>query len=345
MKAIVTALLVIVTCLSGSAQNKDREFTVVFYNVENLFDTEDDPRTEDEEFTPEAEKHWTLDRYEKKLEDLAMVLSSINENELPEVIGLCEVENRNVLEDLINIRRLRRGKYRIIHEESPDTRGIDVAFLYREDHFRVTDHRTIPVTFPYDSSETTRDILYVTGTADNREELHFFVNHWPSRLEGERETQAKRIYTAIELRKAVDGVLNKDNQAKLVIMGDFNDEPTNRSIFEMLYANNKKKNTSTRELYNLMFEMHNNDLKNDTGTYNYMGKWSMLDQIIVSQQLLHDTQGYHTDFDGGRIFKQDWMMYYDPNLLENIPNRTYGGSEYYGGYSDHLPVYMILRRN
>ncbi len=331
--------------MPGAAQKKDQQFTIVFYNVENLFDIMDAPGKDDDEFTPGGEKKWSQDRYEKKLDDLAIVLSSVNENELPEIIGLCEVENKKVLEDLIDNRKLRRGGYRIVHEESQDVRGIDVALLYREDLFKLTDHQSISVTFPFDSSETTRDILHVTGTADNRETLHFFVNHWPSRLEGERETQAKRIYAAVALRKAVDGVLNKDADSKLIIMGDFNDEPTNRSIFEMLYANNKKKNPSPRELYNLMFELHNNDMMNDTGTYNYRGKWSMYDQIIVSQQLLMDRQGYHTDYDGGKIFKQEWMLYYDENILENVPNRTYGGNVYYGGYSDHLPVYMILRRN
>ena len=341
----IIGLFIIWTCLPAMAQKKDQQFTVVFYNVENLFDIMDEPGKEDEEFTPGAEKQWSQDRYEKKLEDLATVLSAVNESELPEIIGLCEVENRKVLEDLINTRKLRKGNYRIIHEESMDIRGIDVALLYREDLFTVTGHQTISVSFPYDPSETTRDILHVEGKADNKETLHFFVNHWPSRLDGERETQAKRIYAAIELRKAVDGVLNKDAEAKLIIMGDFNDEPTNRSIFEMLYANNKKKNPAPRELFNLMFEMHNNDLKNDTGTYNFRGKWSMLDQIMVSQQLLNDRQGYHTSHNGGMIFKQDWMLYYDENILENVPNRTYGGEVYYGGYSDHLPVYMILRRN
>jgi len=342
---IFLGLFILWTCLPVTGQKKDQQYTIIFYNVENLFDIMDAPEKEDDEFTPGGEKQWSQDRYEKKLEDLATVLSSVNENELPEIIGLCEVENRKVLEDLIDTRKLRRGGYKIVHEESQDVRGIDVALLYREDLFKLSDHQTISFSFPFDSTVTTRDILHVTGTADNRETLHFFVNHWPSRLEGERETQAKRIYAAIALRKAMDGVLNKDADAKLIIMGDFNDEPTNRSIFEMLYANNKKKNPSPRELFNLMFEMHNNDLKNDTGTYNFRGKWSMLDQIIVSQHLLRDRQGYYTSHDGGRIFRQDWMLYYNENILENLPNRTYGGPVYYGGPSDHLPVYIILRRN
>jgi endonuclease/exonuclease/phosphatase family metal-dependent hydrolase len=184
----------------------------------------------------------------------------------------------------------------------------------------------------------------VEGKADNKETIHFFVNHWISRSEGDKASAPGRMYTAVTLRKAIDGILNKDNEAKIIIMGDFNDEPTNRSIFEMLYANNKKKNATSRELHNLMFDMHNNDLMNDTGTYAFMGTWTMFDQIIVSQQVIRERSGYHTDFDGGRIFAEDWILYWDQNLLEKLPNRTYGGDTYYGGYSDHLPVYMILKR-
>jgi endonuclease/exonuclease/phosphatase family metal-dependent hydrolase len=202
----------------------------------------------------------------------------------------------------------------------------------------------VSVSLPFDNSATMRNILHVEGKADNRETFHFFVNHWTSRSDGAQKSEPMRLYTAIALRKAVDGVLNKDNTAKVIILGDFNDEPTSRSIFEMLYANNKRKNASSRELYNLMYDMHNNDLENDTGTYNFMGNWNMLDQIIVSQQVIKDQDGYHTSFNGGRIFKEEWILYFDQNLLESLPDRTYGGDVYYGGFSDHLPVYVILRR-
>ncbi|OFY56178.1 MAG: hypothetical protein A2Y87_04290 [Bacteroidetes bacterium RBG_13_46_8] len=331
-------------CLPVSAQKKDKQFTVVFYNVENLFDIIDEPGKKDEEFTPGSAKQWSEERYEKKLGNLARVLSSISQDELPEIIGICEAENRTVLEDLINDRQLKKGDYGIVHEESNDIRGIDVALLYRKGLFTIGSHDMVSVSLPFDSSVTMRNILHVEGKADNRETIHFFVNHWTSRSDGEQASEPMRLYTAIALRKAVDGILNKDNGAKVIILGDFNDEPTSRSIFEMLYANNKRKNTSSRELYNLMFDMHNNDLENDTGTYSYRGHWNMLDQIIVSQQVIKDQTGYHTDYDGGRIFKQEWMLYFDQNLLVGLPDRTYGGDVYYGGFSDHLPVYMVLRR-
>jgi predicted extracellular nuclease len=320
-------------------QKSVQEFTVLFYNVENLFDTEDEPGKEDEEFTPGSEKSWDQDKYEKKLEDIARVLSSVNSTDLPEIIGLCEIENRKVLEELVNIRSLRKGNYSIVHSESADNRGIDVALLYRADDFSVHESESIPVIFPFDSSITTRDILYVTGKEKDGESFHFFVNHWSSRSQGEKETEPKRIYAAVILRKEIDELMNRDPDAKILIMGDFNDEPTNRSIFEMLMANNKRKNASERELYNLMYDLHNVD---NAGTYFYKGNWNMLDQLIISQSFLGGRTGYHTGFDSGKILKQQWMLYHDQQFDEYVPNKTYGGPEYYGGISDHLPVYVTL---
>jgi predicted extracellular nuclease len=335
--------ILFITLLSLSilvyGQKSVQEFTVLFYNVENLFDTEDEPDKKDEEFTPGSDKAWDQDKYEKKLKDIARVLSSVDSTDLPEIIGLCEIENRKVLEELVNIRSLRKGNYSIVHSESPDNRGIDVALLYRADEFSVHESESIPVIFPFDSSMTTRDILYVTGKEKDGESFHFFVNHWSSRNQGEKETEPKRIYAAVTLRKEIDELMNRDPDAKILIMGDFNDEPTNHSIFEMLMANNKRKNASERELYNLMYDLHNVD---NAGTYFYSGNWNMLDQLIISQSLLRDKTGYHTGFNSGKILKQQWMLYHDQQFDEYVPNKTYGGPEYYGGISDHLPVYVTL---
>ncbi len=320
-------------------QKSGQEFTIVFYNVENLFDTEDEPLKEDDEFTPASEKGWDQEKYEKKLEDIAHVLSSVNPSGLPEIIGLGEIENQKVLDDLIVLKSMKKGNYSIVHSESPDKRGIDVALLYAADCFTVSNYKTIPVIFPFDSSETTRDILYVTGNEKNGETFHFFVNHWTSRSEGQRETEPKRIFAAVALRKEIDVLMNRDPQAKIVIMGDFNDEPTNRSINEMLLANNKRKNATSREFYNLMYDLHN---INNSGTYFYRGNWNMLDQIIVSQSLIRDRLNYHADFDGGKILKEEWMLYKDQESGEYVPNPTYKGSEYDGGVSDHLPVYVTF---
>ena len=336
IKLLSTLFLAVNLCFG---QNTDKDFKVMFYNVENLFDIIDNPETIDEEFTPGSEKAWNTEKYEKKLADIASVILAVDSKDLPEIIGLCEVENRKVLEDLVDVRSLRKGGYGIVHYESPDVRGIDCALLYREEKFKVLSSKPIPVIFPFDSSETTRDILYVEGTTSDGEKLHFFVNHWSSRTDGERETQPKRLFCAVNLRKEVDAIMNREPGARIIIMGDFNDEPTNRSVFELLLANNKRKNAGTRELYNMMYDMHN---AGDEGTYNYQGNWNMLDQIIVSRSVLRKDEGWHTDFEGAVILKEEFMLYHNTERNQFVPNRTYGGPNYYGGISDHFPVYISL---
>jgi predicted extracellular nuclease len=322
-----------------SGQKNDHSLTIMFYNVENLFDTESDPRKQDDEFTPGSEKAWDLEKYEKKLKNIASVIKAVHPGGLPEIIGLCEVENLKVLEDLIRTRMLRRGNYGIVHHESPDVRGIDCALLYNMDECRVVSSRAIPVQFPFDSSLTTRDILHIEGKTADNETLHLFVNHWSSRWGGEKESEPKRLYCAVTLRMAIDEVMNREPGAKIIVMGDFNDEPTNRSIFEMLLANNKRKNASGRELFNLMYDLHN---LGKAGSYNYQGNWNMLDQIIVSQSVLKPGRGWHCGFEDGKILKEDFMLYHDEQRGQSVPSRTYGGPNYYGGYSDHLPVYVNL---
>ena len=322
-------------------QKPEAVFRVMFYNVENLFDISDHPDKTDEEFTPGSEKAWDEKKYGKKLEDIAAVIQAVDKKDLPEIIGLCEVENQKVLRDLVEINLLRRGEYDIVHYESADLRGIDCALLYRKEKFKVISSRPIPVTFPFDSTETTRDILYVEGRTSDREKLHLFVNHWSSRRDGERQTEPKRIFCAVTLRKEVDAVLNREPGAKIIIMGDFNDEPTNRSVFEILLANNKRKNAGERELYNLMYDLHNTG---NEGTYNYQGKWNMMDQIIISRSVLRDQQGWHTGYDEARILKEKFMLYHNEESQQYVPNKTYGGPTYYGGISDHFPVYVTLVR-
>jgi predicted extracellular nuclease len=335
------ATIILVISIQCTGQKPDKEFTVVFYNVENLFDTEDEPGKEDNDYTPESALEWNQKKYEKKLNDIARVISSINPAELPEIVGLSEIENNKVLDDLKLTEPLKAGNYSAIHFDSPDERGIDVALIYRPDEFTAEDYKAIPVVFPFDSTETTRDILYVRGKTKDGDTLHFFVNHWKSRSEGVQETEPRRIYTAVILRKEIDLLMNKEPDAKILIMGDLNDEPTNRSIHEMLFANNKRKNATSRELYNLMYDLHNTG---NNGTYFYKGTWNMLDNLIISRSLLNDKSGYHTDYDGGNIFRQDWMLYKDEKYNESVPNRTYGGPQYYGGISDHFPIYVTLKK-
>jgi predicted extracellular nuclease len=318
-----------------------KSFTVVFYNVENLFDTINDPLTQDDEFTPDSEKNWNTERYRKKLEDISKVLSSINNKELPEIIGLCEIENRKVLQDLIKTGKLKKEEYGIVHEESPDIRGIDVALLYRKDEFDYISHKRIPVIFRFDSTLKTRDILYVKGKTTGSDIFHIFVNHWSSRTESQQQTERKRIFSAVTLRKSVDSIFNFEPEAKIIIIGDFNDEPTNMSLFSILNATNKQKNAGPRDLYNLMYDKHNFE---NSGTYSYKGNWNMLDNLIVSKSLITDKKNYHIDYNGGKIYRESWIMYDNPKIGELTPNKTYAGNIYFGGVSDHLPVYMVLQK-
>ena len=268
------------------------------------------------------------------------MLTSINKRELPEVIGLCEVENELVLKDLISAGKLKRGDYGIIHNDSPDLRGIDVALLYRKGAFTPLDIRNLPIHFPRDTTRV-RDILLVKGKTDHAEILYLFVNHWKSRSGGQKQTEQMRMYSAVVLRKAIDSIINLEPNAKIISLGDYNDEPTNASIYSILRAGNKRKNASSRDLYNLMYDPHN---LGDVGTYHYKGSWNMLDQVIISQALLQDQKGYHTSFGGGKIFKEEWMLYDNPKANAKVPNKTYGGDIYFGGISDHLPVYVVLWR-
>ena len=334
--AVSFLLAVIVHSFKNAGYNKKRNLTVVFYNVENLFDTENTPGGNDAEFTPESEKKWTPERYQKKLEDISRVLASVNQKELPEIIGLCEIENRGVLEDLIKTEHLEGGEYEIAHFESPDFRGIDVALLYRSEEFKVTWSAPVKISFVDEPNFNTRDILYVKGKTINREEFHIFVNHWPSRIGGVEQTEPKRIAIAQLLKSKIDSVQNVNPEANIVVMGDMNDEPSNKSLNEILLA--KSPETENAALINLMHPLH--QIKQ--GSYNYRGNWNMLDNIIVSTGLL-DNKGFQSVEKQGFVFREQWMEYQN-SKGEISPNRTYGGPNYYGGVSDHFPVFFQMKR-
>ena len=344
-KAIVLTLLILLITLVLSAvaslfanrgYNNKRNITVLFYNVENLFDTQNAEGKNDGEFTPEGSKNWTEERYQKKLEDISKVLSSVNKNELPEIIGLCEVENKKVLEDLISTKKLVEGKYKIEHFESPDFRGIDCALIYRPDEFAVLESRPIKINFFDDPDYTTRDILYVKVKTKNRELFHIYVNHWPSRIGGVQQTEPKRVYVAQILKMHIDSVKNANPKAHIIAMGDMNDEPVNKSLDKEISAKNPE--TENAELFNLMYPDHLKGL----GSYNYRGNWNMLDNIVVSESLL-DKKGFRVEENKGHVFSEPWMEYKN-NESEISPNRTFGGPNYYGGVSDHFPVYFQLKR-
>ncbi len=335
---IASALLIffLLNSCSSSKYNKKRHLTVAFYNVENLFDIENEPGKNDGEFTPTGEKQWTEERYQKKLEDISTVLSSINVEELPEIIGFAEVENEKVLRDLVGTGNLKNGNYEIVHYESPDFRGIDCALIYRPDEFTVLKSYPVHVIFENEPDYHTRDILYVKGIVTNKEEFHVFVNHWPSRIGGVEASEPNRVTVATILKSKIDSVLQTNSSANIIVLGDMNDEPFNKSLAETLGA--AKPGNGNSALVNLMYPL--SDAKQ--GSYYYRGNSNMLDNIVVSAGLLDD-KGFQCVDKQGFIFRQEWMEYKSKDGQVS-PNRTYGGPNYYGGISDHFPVYFQLIR-
>ena len=329
---VFVALWGVLSSCNAVKRIQKHEYTIVSYNVENLFDTVDDPKIPDEEFLPDAEKMWTPERYQKKLNDLAEVISEINPKELPEIVGLTEVENQTVLEDLVHTAKL-NNQYAIIHEESPDYRGIDVALIYRKDAFTEITHEVLPVTFPDDPEFKTRDILHVTGKIRNKT-VHIFENHWPSRIGGDEKTEPKRVLAASVLKSKVDQILANDPNARIIIMGDMNDEPTNKSLEEILGA--QMPGDGKALLVNLMMP----DAKAGLGTYYYSGNWNMLDNLVVSCNMI-SAKNIYVENQKGYIFSSDWMTYANKSGVKT-PNRTYVGKKYVAGVSDHFPVYFKL---
>lgn len=295
------------------------------------------PGKNDGEFTPDGSKKWTQERFDKKVSDLSKALSSINEHDLPEIIGFCEVENRDVVEKLVNSGKLKDGKYEVVHFESPDLRGIDNALVFRPDEFSLISAHPIQVNFDNDPDAVTRDILYVKGKTLNNEVLHIFVNHWPSRIGDEAETELKRVNVAEILKLKVDSICKSDKEPNIIIIGDMNDEPANTSLVNTLGAKDPLLEPNAR-LQNLMFEID----KQNLGSYNYRNDWNMLDNMVASKFLL-DRKGFRCLEKQGFVFRQEWMEFKNRN--GNIsPNRTYSGSNYTGGVSDHFPVYFKLSR-
>ncbi|WP_159519211.1 endonuclease/exonuclease/phosphatase family protein [Sunxiuqinia indica] len=323
--------LLVVFLVSCQRDPLKKKATIVFYNLENLFDTIDDPAIDDEEFLPEADRHWNSERYEKKLQDIAQVIAAINTEELPELIGVCEIENQTVLNDLVEEEPLAGGNYQIVHIDSPDKRGIDVGLLYRKGEFKVLEKEAILVNPGFE----TRDILYVFGKL-GKDKVHVFVNHWPSRWGGLEKSQPNRIVAAQTLKNKVDEILEDNAKAKIIIIGDMNDEPDNKSLAEILDAQTPD---SKADLYNLMIPLDEQNL----GSYNYRGDWNMIDNIVVSASVLHG-EGFVANDQLGQVFHQPWMEYRN-NAGQMSPNRTYGGPNYYGGISDHFPVYLQLNWN
>ncbi|WP_343748705.1 hypothetical protein [Fluviicola sp.] len=309
---------------------------VVFYNVENLFDTVDDPELQgNEEFTPEGDKAWDDERYREKLERLSEALLLAN-GSTPLAFGMAEIENRFVVEDLIRTNQLQSVPYEIVHFDSEDRRGIDCVFVYDRRFLETVLETKLIVRVEDEPHFRTRDILHIKALLCGRE-IHFFVNHWPSRREGIKESENRRHAAAQLLRAEIDEILHFNQDANIIVMGDFNDTPEDPSIHQILRAKGQHEQKSG-DLVNLLIE----EQKKGAGTVVHERQWDVFDQLIVSQGLLQGQSGLEVDQNNAFIVR-------NPKLLHTFadgnqkPNSSYGGDYYQGGYSDHLPVFLRLK--
>ncbi|WP_448522105.1 endonuclease/exonuclease/phosphatase family protein [Schleiferia thermophila] len=335
---VASAVLLLLACdLSNgqpASQSTGSTFRIMFYNVENLFDPYDDPEKNDNDFTPEGNYRWTEYRWREKTAKISKVIRALGEGNLPAIIGFCEIENRLVLEELAKHPIIKDGKYRIVHYESPDRRGIDVGLFYRDELFYLMYSEPILVQLPDNPNFKTRDILYVKGILANADTLHLFVNHWPSRLGGAATSEPNRIAAASTLKAKTDSIFALHANANILIMGDFNDEPKDRSLLEILQA---KAPNSNSKLINLMLQM-----PEGSGSHKFQGNWGFLDQIIVSQALFQAKGRLLIHNQEANVFKAEFLLEDDRRYPGKMPFRQFIGFKFNGGFSDHLPVYVDL---
>lgn len=311
---------------------------IMFYNVENLFDCKDDPKTNDNEFLPGSRLNWTEYRFWNKLDNLFKVVAATGESEPPEIVAFAEIENRYVINQLIFNTPLSKYKYEIVHQESPDQRGIDVALIYRPDKIVKISEKFFRIKYSPETSRTTRDILYFSFRINKKDTIHLFVNHWPSRSGGQQASEKYRMFVASVLKSKTDSLFTINPKAKIIITGDFNDEPGNKSLKAVLRALKPNGFYHDMQLYNISY-LNGNDF--NTGTHKYQGKWTLLDQFIVSGSMLNQS-GTYVLADAFNIFNPAFLLEPDEKFLGVKPKRTYSGFRYLGGFSDHLPVYIDL---
>jgi len=321
------------------ASGKDSTLFVAFYNLENLFDTEDDPTTDDSEFLSDSQKGWNQERLERKMYNIARVFRSMNDGKAPDVIGICEVEHEFLL-DSMNNQFLRDKKYKSVSPNSPDGRGIQTGIMFKSDKFKLLE--VFADTVKLKGRSRTRLILGTALLFNNTDTIYFFVNHWPSRRGGQEESEINRITAANALRTRIENIFYKSPNAKIIIMGDLNDEPNNISILEHLKAkpflceveSNEKLSQVDDEtdLFNLSYQQFSEGV----GSYKYQDDWNMLDQIIVSRNLVVGNKIKYI-CNSFEVYKPDFIVT-KSGKYQGAPFPTYAGNRYLGGYSDHYPV-------
>ena len=321
--------------IAGQSPNR---FRIMFYNVENLFDTEDDPNTNDDEYVAGGQRGWSEYRLRTKWSNIFKVMAAVGQGSLPDIVGFCEVENRYVLEQLLNQTPLKYHGYEIIHRDSRDSRGIDVAMLYRKDKYWPLEEHFIAVQFT-NSDRLSRDILYSKGLLPNNDTLHIFINHWPSKFGGAMATRPLRDDVARTLKTITDSIQQSNPQALIVITGDFNtnpdDEPIVRTLGAALFND-----TANAKLVNLTTAIYPSKY---LGTLKFQGIWDCIDQFIITKPFINSSKGKtKTSEEHIHIGYYDFLLENDETYLGKKPFRTYIGFKYNGGYSDHLPIYLDL---
>ncbi|SIP97487.1 Endonuclease/Exonuclease/phosphatase family protein [Maribacter ulvicola] len=340
MRLLVSILLLFPIGTFSQNANTYQIRTVAFYNLENLFDTKNDSLIYDDDRTPEGKDNWTEERYLKKIEHMSKVISEIGSADnktAPDIIGVCEVENLGVLEDLVLHKNIVKFNYGIIHFQSPDERGIDVALLYKKNAFvpvNFNSHRLLLYNLD-GKRDYTRDQLIVEGLLDT-EKIYFMVNHWPSRSGGEARSRPFRLEAAKLNKRIIDSIQRLDIEAKIISMGDFNDDPIDPSFKKILQVEKNYKNLDSLSLYGPMEKLY----KKGRGSLAYRDKWNLFDQFYMTSTLINKEKESYNYWKVG-IFTSSYLI--DPKgKYKGYPLRTYAGGSYIGGYSDHFPVYLHL---
>lgn len=339
-KGFIISLLLVCNSVVFAQKKDYKPIIVGFYNLENLFDTLDNPNINDDEFTPNGPRNYNGKIYFDKLEKLSTVISQMGVEinvDGPAVLGVAEIENDTVLHDLVKQKLIEKRNYKIIWYDSKDARGIDVGLLYNPKYFKVENSNKLFVQLPTGSKDAyyTRDILWVKGQLDG-ETVHIYVNHWPSRSGGEKRSAPGRNAAAQVCKNHIDSIAKIEPNAKVIVMGDLNDDPTNESVAKILGAKGKQDEVQKGGLFNPWVEMY----KKGIGTLAYQDAWGLFDQILISYPWLNKNQN-------GLFFYQQHIFFRE-YLVENqgrykgYPMRTWDGNSYRGGYSDHLPTYLVF---
>lgn len=335
MKLYLLLIVNLLFLLPKSTAQTTQPFPILFWNVENLFDCQHDSLKNDYDFLPESLKHWTEFRYKNKLKKISKTIIASSNWNPPAIIGLCEIENDTVIKHLTQHSLLRNLNYKYICTESKDSRGIDVSLIYQPERFKLIYHEAISVgRLP--NNRVTRDLLHAEGVTISGDTLDLFVVHFPSRFGGQKKSEPNRIHVATALMKSINKIQQKKNEkANIIIMGDFNDYPTNKCVVSVLKAKAPNHKNLPTDLCHLLATPRTSK---EWGTYKYKNEWGVLDHFIVNAKLLNSKSTFYTSEEKTTILRLPFLLTKDEKYGGLKPFRTYNGMHYLNGYSDHLPI-------